>query len=402
MKNLILGALLCSLFLFSCQSGTSERTGHEVHDHSHEGHDHAHDDHEGHDHEGHDHAHDEHVLEDGQVELSAQQFAQLGLEVETINLTPFYQIIKTAGQLEAATGQEAVISARSNGIVTYSKRNLTPGATMGKGEVLAYISDRNIADGEVLSRQRLALSLAEQEYERARQLMQDSLISVTAYNQAKAALEQARIALRTLASDASEQGVAISSPMAGFLHTLLVQKGAYVQAGDAIATVSTQQKMRVRADLAERYASQLPLIRSANIKTSDGQGVYELASLNGRLLSYARSVDPETQRLPVYFEIDHVGPLVAGSFVEVYLKTNEVQALTLPLSALIEEQGNYALYIQEAPGLYRKKAIKIGANDGARVVILAGLEIGQTVVSKGAYYLKLASMSSAIPHGHAH
>ncbi|HLW51015.1 MAG TPA: hypothetical protein VKZ78_08575, partial [Sphingobacteriaceae bacterium] len=104
----------------------------------------------------------------------------------------------------------------------------------------------------------------------------------------------------------------------------------------------------------------------------------------------------------VYFEFDNTGHLLAGSYVEVYLKTRTVEALTIPLEALIEEQGNYAVYIQEANELYRKQAVQIGANDGSRVVITGGLEPETIIVSKGAYYLKLASMSSAIPHGHAH
>lgn len=422
MKNLIGAALICGIFLFSCQSRETktDKHDHSGHNHAHDdhsGHDHANDDHSDHDHahddhSGHDHAHDDHAHddhsghdhepEDGQVELSDQQFARLGLQVETVSSRAFSQVIKSAGQLEAATGQETIISARSNGVISFAAHNLTSGSPVGRGETLAYISDRNLVDGEVLNRQKLHLNQAEQEYQRAQQLMRDSLISVAGFNQARADYDAARLNYQTLASGASEQGISVSSSLSGYLKNLLVQEGSYVTAGQAIAVVTTLRKLRLRADLPESYAPQLPAIHSANIKTADGQTVYDLSTLNGRLVSYARALDPETHRLPVFFEFDNTGHLVAGAFVEVYLKTRDIEAITVPLEALIEEQGNHAVYIKEAPELYRKQAIQIGASDGSRVVVTAGLQPGTTIVTKGAYYLKLASMSSAIPHGHAH
>ncbi|MGL4326473.1 MAG: efflux RND transporter periplasmic adaptor subunit, partial [Tannerellaceae bacterium] len=41
-------------------------------------------------------------------------------------------------------------------------------------------------------------------------------------------------------------------------------------------------------------------------------------------------------------------------------------------------------------------------DNGSEVQILSGLKPGEVVVTKGAMQVKLASMSSAIPHGHSH
>ena len=51
---------------------------------------------------------------------------------------------------------------------------------------------------------------------------------------------------------------------------------------------------------------------------------------------------------------------------------------------------------------YVKKEVKIGANDGKNVMILSGINSGDVIVTEGAYQVKLASTSSAIPHGHEH
>jgi multidrug efflux pump subunit AcrA (membrane-fusion protein) len=51
---------------------------------------------------------------------------------------------------------------------------------------------------------------------------------------------------------------------------------------------------------------------------------------------------------------------------------------------------------------YKKQEVTVGANDGINTEILSGIKTGDKVVSKGAYHVKLASASSAIPHGHEH
>ena len=131
--------------------------------------------------------------------------------------------------------------------------------------------------------------------------------------------------------------------------------------------------------------------------------------------------------LPATFEFDNVGDIIAGSFVEVYLllkpRTNVV---TVPNSALTEEQGLYYVYIKlhdshahehedhahehEAhdhehegeEGVFEKREVKIGQTDGVRTEIVEGLKAGETVVAKGAYQVKLAASSSVIPEGHNH
>ena len=77
--------------------------------------------------------------------------------------------------------------------------------------------------------------------------------------------------------------------------------------------------------------------------------------------------------------------------------------LALPVTALTEEQGLYFIYLQLDEEGYKKQEVTLGANDGKEVQILTGLKAGDRVVTKGAYQVKLASASNAIPaHSHEH
>ena len=77
--------------------------------------------------------------------------------------------------------------------------------------------------------------------------------------------------------------------------------------------------------------------------------------------------------------------------------------ITVPVSALTEEQGLYFVYLKLDEECYRKQEVAVGASDGIRVEIISGLHEGDNVVTHGAYNVKLASASNAIPaHTHNH
>ena len=51
--------------------------------------------------------------------------------------------------------------------------------------------------------------------------------------------------------------------------------------------------------------------------------------------------------IPVTFEFDNKGDVIPGSFVEVFLLSSPMEnVLSLPHSALTEEQGSFFVYLQ--------------------------------------------------------
>ena len=107
--------------------------------------------------------------------------------------------------------------------------------------------------------------------------------------------------------------------------------------------------------------------------------------------------------VPVIFECNNVGNLLPGSYAEIWLLgTEQKAAISIPLSALTEEQGIYFVYVQKDKEHYIKKEIKTGAQDGKRVEVLQGLQENDKVVTQGAIHVKLASQSGTIPEGHNH
>jgi len=218
------------------------------------------------------------------------------------------------------------------------------------------------------------------------------------------AYENAKVAYEAVNGKHSSNGVAVTATMSGFLKNILVKEGDYVAVGQPLATISQNNRLVLRADVSEKYYAHIPMMRSAYFKTPYDDQVYKLDELNGRFLSYGKSSANNSFYIPVLFEFDNKGAIIPGSFVEVYLLGNPMESvLSVPHSALVEEQGLFFVYIRLDEECYKKQEVSLGADNGERVQILSGLKAGDQVVTKGAYQIKLASASNAIPaHSHSH
>lgn len=81
-----------------------------------------------------------------------------------------------------------------------------------------------------------------------------------------------------------------------------------------------------------------------------------------------------------------------------YLTTSRVKAIHNT-----EEQGIFFVYLQLDEEGYKKQEVTLGADNGKSVQILTGIKPGDRVVTEGAYQVRLASASNAIPaHSHEH
>ena len=184
----------------------------------------------------------------------------------------------------------------------------------------------------------------------------------------------------------------------------LVKNGDYVTAGQPLMSVTRNRRLYLVADVPGRYLQELAQVKTARFMSSYGGGLYDLSSLNGRTVAYGRTTNAGSSYVPVTFEFDATAGLLPGMAVTAYLVTGTRSGvMSVPESALTEEEGTKYVYVRLDDECYEKREVRTGASDGARREILGGLKPGETVVTKGAIHVKLASASNAIPaHSHSH
>ncbi len=344
----------------------------------------------------------EHGHAEGEIVFSARQAQAAGLRTETVRPSAFSEVFKAAGRIEAPVGGETTVAATAAGIVRFTAAVRAEGSGVGRGAVVAYVSSRDLPDGDPVDRLRVAYTTAREAYERGRQLVADKIISQSQFEALRSDYESARLAYEAQAGSHTPSGIAVRSSGSGYVKQLLVKPGDYVAVGQPLLTLTTVRRLQLRVDVSERYLDRLATLRSARFLTPYDGRVYSLDELGGRLVSRGRATGGSPY-VPVTFEFDNRGSLVAGTAVEVWLLGSERQGVvSVPRSALTEEQGLYYIYIKEGADVYRKQEVVTAGDDGRRVAIASGLKGGEEVVTAGAYEVKLAALSGALPEGHSH
>ena len=414
MRTIIYAITILAISLWGCKNQSSQdkhthsaTETHAGHDHSHEGHNHEH---EGHDHEhetaeehaGHNHE-SKATKHSDEIIFPKAQAAKTTFEVREIQPASFNQVVKTTGQVLAAPGDEAVIVATSNGVVSFSSNKLTEGTKVQKGQSLFQISSKDIAEGDYYTKVKATYEAAKASYDRAEALVKDKIISQKEFESTKLEFENAKTAYDAVSNNKTAKGVSVNAPINGHMKNILVKEGEYITVGQPLATVSQNQRLVLRAEVSQRYYNAMQSVKSANFKTPYDNKVYSLEDLNGRLLSFGKTSNENSFFIPVSFEFDNKGEVIPGSFVEVYLISSPIEnTLSIPVSALTNEMGIYYVYVQIDEEGYRKQEVALGANNGKEVQIIKALPPGDRVVTQGAYQVKMASASGAIPHGHSH
>lgn len=367
--------------------------------HQHKGEDHDQEDHLDHDHkEVADHDHSEEF-----IHFTQEQAYAANLSLETISPDTFRQVIKTSGQILSSQGDEFTISSTANGIISFSKSNIVPGTSVRSGESIVTVSSNSLPEGDRIAKAKIGYETALKEFDRATSLVKDQLISQKEFEQIRLVYETAKMEYEAQASNYSEKGVSVTSPLNGFVKNLFVGQGDFVSVGQPIATISQNRKLQLRAEVSEIYFGTIASINDANFKLAYDDNLFKINELNGRLLSSGKTSDGDSFFIPITFEFDNIGNIIPGSFAEIYLlSTPQLDVITVPISAITESQGLYFVFIKVDEEHYRKQMVALGETDGVRVAIKSGLKDGDEVVTNGVYNVKLAATPSVMPEGHTH
>lgn len=340
--------------------------------------------------------------------FTKEQSWKIDFETAHPTVEPFGQVIRTTARVESAQGDETLISAKTNGIVKLSANNILEGKPVTTRQILFSISASEMANNNSATRFSEAQNnyeKAKADYERIAELAKDKIVSEKELLNAKNQYENAKVIYDNLNKNFNPSGQNIVSSMNGFVKQVFVQNGQYVEAGQPIVIISQNKTLLLQTEVQRKFAPILGTINSANIHTLHDNQTYSLEELNGKIVSVGRNTNSDNYLIPLSLQIDNKGTFVPGGFVELFLKTlTNTQALTIPNSALLEEQGVYFVFVQITPELFEKREVKTGATDGLKTEILQGLFPEERVVTKGAILIKLAQATGTLDahSGHVH
>jgi len=317
-----------------------------------------------------------------------------------------FQTIPTSGVWKVAPSDYQTLVAPASGRVSFSPGILTEGSAVKKGQVLMTISSAGLTSNNLSAEIQKAKAEFEQvksEYERKKELYNSKIVPKAEFEQVEEKYQVAKTNYETLSSGYSAGGKQVKAPMNGFIKSIQGVNGGFANQGDALVTVTSHKSSLLEVQVSPKYSTELQNIQ--NIMYQPKQGTWSsIKEKGGKVLSVGKEVEADQPLISVYAEVNEGVEMPEGSFTEVQLAVGKsTESVVVPTSCLMEDYGNYSVIVQLSGESFERRNVILGKRNGSEVEIIKGLADGEVVVTKGAYQVKMASMSGQAPaHGHAH
>jgi membrane fusion protein, heavy metal efflux system len=193
--------------------------------------------------------------------------------------------------------------------------------------------------------------------------------------------------------------VAVRAPVSGAITERLVNAGAGVEAGKPLFTIGNLSTVWVIANVPEAQIARVHVGTPVEITAGNTRA-------QGRVAYIDPQLNEDTRTARVRIEMPNPGErLKTGMFVQVGFQagTTAGQELVIKSEALqrIGERTVVFLPQEQEPGAFAVREVQVGAESDGYTRILAGLEMGQKVVTKGSFTLKTQMLKGELgDHDH--
>lgn len=329
--------------------------------------------------------------------------------------------VRATGEIRPVAGREVQLTASSAGRVTLAAAAPILGMPVKKDQILATITPRvGGTDRATLTADASAaeaeVAAARADLERAQRLVAAQAgapktveEATTRVKIAEARLDGARGRLGQFEAGARGTGggrvFQVRAAADGTLTSIDVASGQGVEEGQKLFTVIDLDRVWLVAKVFEADIPKVEHAQSAWFTVDGYERPFTVDATNGKLVTVGRVIDPQSRTVPVIFELDNTaGKLRVGNFTKTVIATGAPRkALAVPELAIVEDAGQAIVFVMAAGESFERRPLRLGIRANGWVEVLEGVRAGEHVVAKGAYEVKLASSSGAVPaHGHVH
>lgn len=350
--------------------------------------------------------------------LKEQQWS-LDFATAVVSERAVRESIRVPARLVARPGGAADVVAPVDGRLT-RVRDLPVGASVSRGQELARLLPPPAVPGDLPQLQRAraeaqtALVLTTRDRERAERLTNAGAAPEKRLDEARAAEEQARARLtaaeaslaqyqaaRAGGGAAAEGQFVVRAPVSGAIAERNATAGANVAAGTLLFRVVDASQVHITGQVPEAEATRARTVSAGEIELAGRQDRVPA----GRLVGIGKVLDPQSRTLPITFAFDNrrLGLPVGQSVFLHLLMDATAPAPAVPASAIVDDAGRPIVFVQREGETFERRAVTLGPRTGDFVQIVDGVQAGDRVVTKGAYLVRLASLSTSVPaHGHVH
>lgn len=354
------------------------------------------------------HGHDDEQAEDGladeegKLHLSSAQIEAAGVQLVAAAPRELGTAISYPGEIRFDEDRTAHVVPRVPGVVESVQADL--GQAVKRGQVLAVIASQQISD--LRSEQQAAqrrLELARLTFQREQQLWQERISAEQDYQQARQVLQEAEIAL----ANARQKVAAVGPAGAGNRYELrapfdavVVEKhmsvGEVVDASSNAFTLSDLSRVWATFAVAPRDLNRVVTGRSVTVSAPDlGAEVEGTVNYVGSLLGEQNRAATVRATLA-----NPNGAWRPGLFVNIAVSVERsTAAVVVPESALQTWEEQTVVFVRTEQG-FEARPVTTGRRDAGQVEVVAGLPAGTQVAAAGSFVLKSELGKGSAEHSH--
>ena len=294
------------------------------------------------------------------------------VSVMTVQPCPIRDILILPGETEP--WMDVTVAADIAGRVEWV--GIKEGSVVKKGELMAKIDVSALK--AALDKAEASAKLAEEVYRRRKKLFERRIVTQENLDRSKTKktvaygnLKQARV---------EYQRGFVRAPITGLVNHLYVDRGEFVNRGQAMVNLVNVDKLKVNVDVPELDVKYLKVGQIAGVRVDAFPG----RDMLGTISFVSFKADPATKTFLVRVLIDNPNHEVrAGMIARVaFLRRVIPDAISVPLFALADKGGERLVFV-EKDGVVQARTVSLGVIEGDRIQITKGLNPGDHLIVAG-------------------
>lgn len=274
-----------------------------------------------------------------------------------------------------APNEMVEIQAETEGIV--QEILFAEGQRVEKGQLLIRLDDTKLAAsvGEAES----SFKLSQANFERAKQLLKDTLISKQEFDQAAATfdLNQATLGLK----QRQLKDARINASFTGITGARKISPGQVISKGTVLTALVDLDPVKVEVNVPERYLPRLKIGQPLEFTVAAFPG----EKFRGEVYFISPQINENLRTALVKARIPNPDAKLRGGMfasMELTLQVREA-AIVIPEPALMSSGDNFSVFVVDKDGKAQMRPVQVGLRLAGRVEVVKGLSAGEKVIVEG-------------------
>ena len=270
-----------------------------------------------------------------------------------------------------------------------------PGAMVKAGDVLAWLDSPDFAQARADAHKATAdVAMKRKALERAAALTalgvvarKDQESAEDDLAQSRAEAERATSVLKNLDPSGNSARFALRAPIAGIVVERSLNPGMQVRP-DATAplfVITDPTHLWVNFEVAEHDLGKIHVGQAVRVDVD----AFAERRFDGRIVTIGAALDPATRRIGVRASLDDSDAQLKP---ELFARVSPLDdagrsQVAVPNSALVSIGLHHYAFVEESPGVLKRRELELGVVGDQHAFVRAGIEPGERVVTRGAVLL---------------